>query len=82
MAFKDFLPKLLNNNSTNTNNNTDNNNTNNNDKTNTNTNTNTDTPTKLPPKYYYMQHPFGGLSPKKLDIFGCKESLESGIFKL
>jgi hypothetical protein len=30
--------------------------------------------------YYYMQHPFGGLTPKKLDIFGVKESLENGIF--
>jgi hypothetical protein len=28
--------------------------------------------------YYYMQHPFGGLTPKKLEIFGVKESLERG----
>ena len=30
--------------------------------------------------YYYMQHPFGGHTPKKLEVFGVKEALKDDIF--
>ena len=32
--------------------------------------------------YYYMQHPFGGLTPKKLEVFGVKEALIDDIFSI
>jgi hypothetical protein len=71
MTLSDFAQKLSANNNINLNNK----NINSDDTTNNNT-----TDNKLNEKtYYYMQHPFGGLTPKKLEIFGVKESLEKGI---